>query len=181
MKRIVLFLIVPLLAAQAASVDTDAMVALYKKGEYRQVCTKGMLQYYKGYDEPHFAAMVGMACSKVDEINPLGALQRNLVKTPALRSSATYFSTLVLAKRLLYQHFIDGIGIEAYKLPKFDHVLSIVYDHVSRSDYRQLEGGMIRIEEGGRTLFVSASDDDPIRLLVDEYEGAELVRRHWYQ
>jgi len=160
---------------------TDGMVSLYKAGEYRKLCREGMLQYYKGNDEPHFAAMVGLACAKVDEINPLGALQRNLVDSPELRRTATYFSTLVLVKRLLYQHFIDGITVEGYVLPSYDHILSTVYDHISRKEYKKIGKRMVRIDQDGRSIFVSVSDDDPVRLLVDEYEGATLLHRHWFQ
>ena len=177
---VIMLFVVTLLAAEESD-NKARFVSLYKQGEFRQVCKEGMVLYYRGQDEPHFVAMVGMACAKVDEINPLGALQRNLVQTPALRSSATYFSTLVLAKRLLYQHFIDGIALEGLVLPKYDHILSIVYDHMSRGDYTRLGGGMVRIEAAGRSIFVSVSDDEPVRLLVDEYDGAKLLHRHWFQ
>ena len=56
----------------AAEGTTETIVSLYEKGAYAEVCKKGVIQYYQGNDEPHFAAMVGMACAKVDEINPLG-------------------------------------------------------------------------------------------------------------
>lgn len=160
---------------------TEAIVSLYKHGEYKQVCKQGMREYYRGNKEAHFAAMIGMACARSDAINPLGILQRSLVTTPALRGSATYFSTLILAKRLLYQHFIDGIALDAFVLPKYDHVLSIVFDHIARHDFNTIGDGMIRIEEGNRSILVSVSDDRPARLLVDEYSGAKLLRRHWYQ
>ncbi len=162
-------------------IKTEAIVSLYKKGDYKQVCKLGMREYYRGNKEPHFAAMVGMACAKNDVINPLGILQRSLVTTKALRSSATYFATLILTKRLLYQHFIDGIKLDSFVLPKYNHILSTVLDHVVRKDYVQMGRGMIRIESGDRIILVSVSDDKPARLLVDEYAGAKLLQRHWYQ
>lgn len=177
---VIMLTVLSLLAAEEGN-PKDRIVALYKDGEYKKVCREGMAQYYLGHDEPHFAAMIGMACAKVDEINPLGALQRNLVDTPALRSAATFFSTLVLEKRLLYQHFIDGVAVEGYTLPKYDHILSVVYDHISRGDFVQMGEQMVRIEEGKHNIFVSVSDDDPVRILVDEYEGAKLLHRHWFQ
>ncbi len=161
--------------------QTKSVVMLYKKGEYGQVCRKGMRLYYNGSKEPHFAAMVGMACARTDAINPLGVLQRNLVSTPPLRRSATYFSTLVLAKRLLYQHFVDNTPIEQFVLPKYGHILSVVYDHVRRGDFVSMGKGMVRIDDRGRRIFVSVSDDEPPRLLVDEYDGMTLRHRHWFQ
>lgn len=167
------------LCAQAA--ETDKIVSLYKENDFSQVCKLGMREYYSGNQEPHFAAMVGMACAKSDAINPLGSLQRSLVETPALRSSATYFSTLVLAKRLLYQYFIDGIDLGGFTLPRYEHVLSVVFDHVARGDFKRMGPRMIRIEAGERSLLVSVSDDKPEKILVDEYLGAKLLYRHWYQ
>lgn len=161
--------------------ETQAIAELYKAGQYDRVCREGMQRYYRGDKEAHFAAMVGMACARVDTINPLGILQRNLVSTPALRSSAIYFSTLVLAKRLLYHHFVDGIPLGGFALPQYDHILSIVFDHVRRGDVVQMGDGMVRIDHGSRRILVSVSDDEPPRLLVDEYNGAQLVGRHWYQ
>lgn len=182
MKRTFIMIILMALSSSALwGANTKKIVALYKAREYQQVCRQGMREYYRGNKEAHFAAMVGMACAKTDAINPLGVLQRSLVATPALRSSATYFSTLVLAKRLLYQHFIDGIELGAFVLPKYDHILSTVFDHVARKAYVPMGQGMIRIESDGRSILVSVSDDRPAKLLVDEYDGAKLVHRHWYQ
>jgi len=171
---------VPLISAPAIN-QADTIAKLYRNGDYKRACKEGMRQYYAGKKEEHFAAMVGMACAKTDAINALGTLQRNLVGSAALRGSATYFSTLVLAKRLLYQHFVDGIGVDAYVLPKYDHILSIVFDHVRRGDFKRMGEKMVRIEYGNKTILVSVSDDVPARLLVDEYEGAKLLHRHWYQ
>ena len=173
---LMIMIFVPLQAGK-----TDDLVDMYKNGEYKQVCAHGMQAYYSGNKEPHFAAMVGIACAKSDTINPLGSLQRSLVTTPALRSSATYFATLLLAKRLLYQHFIDGIDLEHYALPKYEHILSIVFDHVARNDFTRMGSGMIHVEAGELRILVSVSDDAPARLLMDEYRGAKLVKRHWYQ
>jgi hypothetical protein len=182
MKRLFFLKMLMLMLTTAVwSAKTEVIVSLYKQGNYKKVCKQGMREYYRGNKEAHFAAMVGMACARSDAINPLGILQRSLVTTPALRSSATYFSTLILAKRLLYQHFIDGVALNAFVLPKYDHVLSIVFDHIARNDFKTIGNGMIRIEEGDRSILVSVSDDRPARLLVDEYLGAKLLHRHWYQ
>ena len=174
-------LLMSVLPAALGAVSADSIVTMYKAGRYGKVCKEGMRRYYNGDKEPHFAAMVGMACARTDAINPLGVLQRSLVASPPLRSSATYFSTLVLAKRLLYQHFVDGTPIAPYVLPRYDHVLSIVFEHVRRGDYRKVGEGMIRIDTPNGHMFVSVSDDDPPRLLVDEYNGAERRRRHGFQ
>jgi hypothetical protein len=100
-----------------------------------------------------------------------------------MRSTASYFSALLLQKRLIYQFMIDGIDLSGFRLPKYDHVLSVVFDKLSKGDYKSLGGvtNMIKIDEGERTIFISISDDKPARVLVDEYKDAKLLKRHWYQ
>jgi len=165
----------------AGAADTQQLLSLYRQGEFARVCKSGIAAYYAGEHDANFAAMVGMACAKSDSINPLGELQRPLVGTPALRSTATFFATLQLAKRLLYQHFVDGVPLEGITLPKYDHILSIVYDHVSRGDYKRMEKGELLIVNGTHNIIVSLSHGTPARLLVDEYESGRRIQRHWYQ
>ncbi|WP_345987139.1 hypothetical protein WCX18_08265 [Sulfurimonas sp. HSL1-2] len=182
MKRIIpLMTLLALLTLSGYGADTKQVLALYRDGDYLQACKSGLSAYYAGSREAHFAAMVGMACAKSDMINPLGDLQRPLVTTPSLRSTATFFATLQLAKRLLYQHFVDGLEIKGFTLPKYDHILSIVYDHVSRGDYTTMEHGEMLIVDGQRNIIVSLSRGTPPRVLVDEYEAGQRIRRHWYK
>ncbi|WP_345972022.1 hypothetical protein [Sulfurimonas diazotrophicus] len=182
MKRLFpLMTLLALLTLSSYGADTKQVLALYRDGDYLQACKSGLSAYYAGSREAHFAAMVGMACAKSDMINPLGDLQRPLVKTSSMRSTATFFATLLLAKRLLYQHLVDGVPIEGFTLPKYDHVLSIVYDHVSRGDYKTLEHGEMLIVDGQRNIIITLSRGTPPRVLVDEYESGRRIRRHWYQ
>lgn len=182
MKHIVPAIILILFStAIASAATTEEIVSLYKKGEYKQVCKMGMNEYYGGNSEAHFAAMVGMACAKTDMINPLGKLQGRLVSSPALRSTATFFATLLLAKRMLYQHFVDGVPLQGFVLPKYKHILSVVFDHVSRGDFERTETGGIRFTEGNLSVAVSLSEGEKPRLYVDEYEGDVRVAHHWYR
>lgn len=184
MKRSKIFaysLALALSGTEAAAGEADDIANLYREQAFEKACKEGMRLYYGGRKEPHFAAMVGMACARVDAINPLGVLQRNLVDSPALRSSATYFATLVLAKRLLYQHFIDGISLQAFSLPSYDHILCFVFDAVRRGEFAPMGPNMIGIDRGMGRIIVSVSDDVPARLLIDEYDGSQLKHRHWFQ
>jgi hypothetical protein len=181
-KKSLLVSVLPVVFLFASEFDSK-LVKEYKAGKYKSVCKKGMHAYYKGRKDEHFAALVGVACANNDSINFLGILQRNLVGSPSMRSTASYFSALLLQKRLIYQFMIDGIDLSGFRLPKYDHVLSVVFDKLSKGDYKSLGGvtNMIKIDEGERTIFISISDDKPARVLVDEYKDAKLLKRHWYQ
>ncbi len=182
MIRIFIITLLVLVSASQAEI-AEKLVSQYKAGKYRSVCNKGMSAYYSGKRDEHLLALTGMACAKIDSINILGSLQRHLVNSPAMRNSATYFSTLLLQKRLIYQFMLDDINITNLQLPKNEHILSTVFEHLSLGDFKRLGGEtkMIKITEGEKIIFLSISDDKPVRVLVDEYKGASLLQRHWYQ
>lgn len=170
------------LSAAASDKKTKEIVDLYQQGEYASVCDLGMQAYFnQNKKEPHFAAMVGIACAKSDMINWLGVLQRHLVDTPALRSTATYFSTLLLDKRLLYQHFVDGVPLEGYRVPVYDHILSVAVDRISRGDYEKDANGTVRMPTEAGSIEIRLSEDQPPKLMLIERNATDVVRSHWYR
>jgi hypothetical protein len=40
---------------------------------------------------------------------------------------------------------------------------------------------LIEINDHGRKIIVSISDDEPIKVLIDEYTSSGELKRHWYQ
>ncbi len=161
----------------------EEFIKQFRAGQYDKVCQKGLDHYYAGRTEEMFVMLVGTACARVDNINPLGMMQRNLVSTKSARETASYFSTLVLQKRLVYQFMIDGTPISSLKLPYSNHVISIIFDQLANESYIQLseEPKMIKVFDGDKTMIVSVSDDEPIRILVDEYKDGKVVKRRWFQ
>jgi len=166
----------------AADKETNEIVELYKKGDFTDVCDLGM-QYYFNHSEkePHFVAMVGIACAKADMINWLGVLQRHLVDTPALRSTATFFTVLLMDKRLLYQHFVDGVPVDGYRFPVYDHVLSVVMEGMSRGAYEVDDNKTASITTKEGKIEIRLTDDTPPKLLIIERNATDILRTHWYR
>lgn len=181
MIRIWILLFLLLHVGQAKS--TQAFLEDFKKANYAEVCTNGLRHYYGGRKTEMFVAMVGTACAYEDNINPLGLLQRNLVNSPDARETASYFATLVLQKRLLYQFMLDDVNLAHLTLPYSNHILSLVITHIADNSYKVLSTSpkMIKISDGANTISVSISDDQPRKVLVDVYEGSTLQKRHWFQ
>lgn len=163
--------------------NASDLVKEFEHKKYEKVCTEGLKKYYGGKEDEMFVAMVGLSCAEVDNINPLGFLQKKLVHSLSARETASYFSSLVLQKRLLYQFMIDNIDMSNLSLPISEHILSKIFEKVSAGEYEViiLKPKMIKIELETRTLMISISDDEVIKILVDEYENGELMVRHWYQ
>ena len=163
--------------------DISSYIKDFKAKKYNKVCEKGSKLYYGGYTDENFVSLVGISCAKVDRINILGMLQRSLVNTPSSRENSSYFSSLILQKRLIYQFMIDDLDISHLKLPTSTHVLSRVFEQLSRKQYKILSSSpkLIEIEEHGRRIILSVSDDTPIKILIDEYTKTGELERHWFQ
>ncbi len=163
--------------------DIRPFINDFKAEKYNKVCEKGSRLFYGGYTDENFISLVGISCAKVDRINILGMLQRSLVNTESSRENASYFSTLILQKRLIYQFMIDGTDLSDLNLPSSRHILSRVFENLSSKNYTVLSKHpkLIEIEEHGRKIIVSVSDDKPIKVLVDEYTSTGELKRHWYQ
>ena len=163
--------------------DISSFIDDFKAKKYNKVCDKGSRVYYGGYTDENFVSLVGVSCAKVDRINILGMFQRSLVETEASRENASYFSTLILQKRLIYQFMIDDLDLSHLKLPASTHLLSRVFEKLSSAQYKVLSTSpkLIEIDANGRRIILSVSDDSPKRVLIDEYTATGELERHWYQ
>ena len=163
--------------------DITSFIDDFKAKKYNKVCEKGSKVYYGGYTDENFVSLVGISCAKVDRINILGMFQRSLVQTDASRENASYFSTLILQKRLIYQFMIDDLDLSNLKLPSSAHLLSRVFEKLSSTQYKVLSTSpkSIEIDANGRRIILSVSDDSPKRVLIDEYTATGELERHWYQ
>jgi len=172
-----------MLSALVEARDITSFINDFKAEKYNKVCEQGSRLFYGGYTDENFISLVGISCAKVDRINILGMLQRSLVSSESSRENASYFSTLILQKRLIYQFMIDDTDISHLTLPSSRHLLSRVFDHLSAKEYKVLSEHpkLIEINDHGRKIIVSISDDEPIKVLVDEYTGTGELKRHWYQ
>lgn len=163
--------------------DITPFIKDFKAQKYNKVCEKGSRLYYGGYTDENFVSLVGVSCAKVDRINILGMLQRSLVNSRSSRENASYFSSLILQKRLIYQFMIDGTKLNDLKLPSSTHLLSRVFEKLSAGEYKELSASpkLIEIQDSGRRMILSISDDEPKKVLVDEYGANGALKRHWYQ
>lgn len=163
--------------------DITPFIKDFKAEKYSRVCEKGMIQYYRGYTDENFVSLIGVACAKVDRINILGMLQRSQVESKDSRENASYFSSLVLQKRLIYQFMVDDLSLESLRLPVSSHLLSRVFEKLSAKQYTVLSTSpkLIEIDDNGKKIMLSTSDDEPVKVLVDEYSVEGELKRHWYQ
>ncbi|AFL68764.1 hypothetical protein [Sulfurospirillum barnesii] len=151
----------------------------YQAKRYEKVCSDGAKFYLKNERNEEILVAIGDACAKIDAIQPLGQISKNLLSTKEYRESASYFTTLMLQKKLIYQFMHDGINLKELNLPRTEHVLSRVFEELSKGNYRTVEKG-IEITTPQMEYRLWLSNDEPKKAYIDEYKEGKLVQSHWY-
>lgn len=154
----------------------------YEAKNFDKVCSEGSSFYMKNDKNENVLTAVGDACAKVDAINPLGNIIKNLISTKEYRESGSYFATLVLQKKLIYQFMHDGINLRELRLPRTNHVLSVVFENLAIGNYEYSENGnrKVQISTSEFDYLLWLSDDEPKKVHIDEYKNGKIVKRHWY-
>jgi len=151
----------------------------YKLGKYKDVCLKSAVFYKNAEKNENILSIIGDACAKVDYINPLGYIVRGLVSTPEFRENGSYFATLLLQKKLIYQFMNDGIDLKNLKLPRSNHTLSIIFENLVLKSYTKEDGKLvIKTDEKEYKVWISDSKKKVVN--VEEFIDGKKIKTHWY-
>ncbi len=100
---------------------------LYQKGDYDASCSLG-LQHFKQFESNEAQlSLYAFSCLKADHIDLLAAPLMLLDKTQEARANASYFSMLVMQKKLLIQSLYDNTPLQSLKFPTSSHLLSKIF------------------------------------------------------
>ena len=118
------FLTFPLLHASVSS----QMLQLYQKGSYLEACTLGSQNLKQIQQSEAQLSLYAFACLNADQLDRLSTPIYILNQTPESRANASYFTLLVLQKKLLIQSLYDNYPLKSLKLPTSSNLLSKVFD-----------------------------------------------------
>lgn len=149
----------------------------YKAGKYRDVCLKSSATILGREKDEKILSIVGDACAKSNYINPLCHVIRGLISTPEFRKNGSYFATLVLQKKLIYQFMNDGIDLSNLRLPRSDHVLSVVFENLVKRSYAK-EGRYLIIKTDSRKYKVWITDARQRVVHIEEYVDGKEIKTH---
>ena len=153
----------------------------YQDGHYQKVCSVWPELIIAQEKDENLHTAVGDACAKEDAINSLCNIIRHLVSTKEHRESGSYFATLVLQKKLIYQFMLDGTSLKDLKLPKTEHLLSKVFENLSAGNY-VIDAEKNVIIQTPQMIYVLWLDDSkPQKVYIDEMKDEKtLLKRHWF-
>ncbi len=177
MKKLIVLSIV--LCANLFAYTHDDVINDYKEGKYKSVCLKSAIFYKNAEKDEKILSIIGDACAKVDYINPLGYIVRKLVSTPEFRENSSYFATLILQKKLIYQFMNDNIDLKNLRLPRSNHTLSIVFENLAKKNYTKKQDKII-INLDNKEYRVWLSNAKKRVVNIEEYIDGKKIKTHWY-
>lgn len=104
------------------------MFQLYQKGAYSQSCAIGAKNLKLIQENEVHTSLYAFSCLNADQIDQLNTPIKILTQSPEARANASYFSLLIMQKKLLIQALYDGYPLKQLKLPASSHLLSRVFD-----------------------------------------------------
>ncbi len=151
----------------------------YEAKNYEKICSQGSSLLFNNEKNENILVAIGDACAKVDAINPLGNVVKNLISTNEFRESGSYFATLILQKKLIYQFMNDRINLQELRLPRTEHILSRVFEELAKGNYSE-NNQQIEIKTGDKEYVLWLSNDKPKKVYIDEVKDGKVMYRHWY-
>jgi len=105
----------------------DQMYQLYQKGEYAESCNLGLLHFKEFELNEAYVSIYAFSCLKADHIDRLNTPIMLLSQSSEARVNASYFSMLVMQKKLLLQALYDNYPLKSLKFPTSSHLISKLF------------------------------------------------------
>lgn len=179
MKSLIVLIFIGMLSISYGYSKTE-ILRDYQNKQYQKVCGLWAELIVANEKDENIFTAVGDACAKEDAINSLCGVIKHLIGTKETRESASYFATLVLQKKLIYQFMLDGINLQDLRLPKTDHVLSRVFDELARGNYTFDNEKKVIINTPSMNYLLWLESQKPQKMNIDEMKDGKLIKRHWY-
>ncbi|MBV5321877.1 MAG: hypothetical protein JZU62_09325 [Sulfuricurvum sp.] len=104
------------------------MFELYQQRNYLQACDLGKQGFQYHLSDEAYISLYAFSCLKADVIDRLAGPIMVLNQTKEARANSSYFSVIVMQKKLLMQSLYDNKPLQSLKFPTSSHLLSKVFD-----------------------------------------------------
>ncbi len=177
MKKLIL---ICLLGTFGMSYSLTQFYEDYKEENYLRSCKDGLRIFSKHKNDEKFLTVYAFSCLKSDMIDRLAVPVTGLRSTKEARANASYFSAILLQKKLLYHSVVDGVDISGLNFPTTDFILSKVFTLYSDKKYEKKNGAYL-LEGDGVTYKMYVEEGARFKkVVIEEYENGKLVKTHKY-
>ena len=162
---------------------SNQMLQLYQKGAYAQACALGVQNFKLIQPNEAYTSLYAFSCLNADQIDRLNTPIRTLNQSSEARANASYFSLLIMQKRLLIQALYDGYPLKQLKLPASSHLLSRIFDFYCKNPQTSNTVKEYTHTSNPRQSYklYTIQVDRVKTFAIDEYYDKILTKHHVYQ
>ncbi|MFA6760326.1 MAG: hypothetical protein WCR69_04700 [Sulfuricurvum sp.] len=161
----------------------EELADLYNKKEYEQVCKKGFNAFNQNLKDEEFLSLYAYGCLYADYIDRLAVPIASLKFTKEGRANASYFSIVLMQKKLLFYSINDGYDISGLNMPTTEYILSKVFDLYTKEPYTKGKESFSLVDniDDSITYKLYLEHDPKLnKMIIEKYKDSTFVERHIY-
>ena len=169
------------------SSNLSSLYKQYENQEYQKACDYGRKYLFKNanIDNEKYLTLYGLSCLETDKIERISIPMIHLKTTKNFRANASYFSTILLQKNLLFQALIDKKSIKDLHLPSTTFVLSKIFNLFIEEKFI-LNNGVYKFEDNTKEnvkyqLYIEETKKDKKYMIIDIYKDEKFTHRYRYE
>lgn len=184
MKKILFLFMLATVGLYASNLST--LYKLYEKQAYDKACDYAVKYFNKkrNKNSEQYMTLYGLSCLETNNIHRIATPMLRLKSTKAARANATYFSTILLQKTLLFQALVDDVSLSDLHLPSTNFVVSKIFKLFLHKEYTQKGNVYIFKDEEKKEreyrLYIQEEKNKKY-MIIDTYRDDKFSHRYRYQ
>lgn len=184
MKKIIVILLMT--TAFVFSSNLSTLYKLYEKQEYDKACDYAVKYFYKNKNKnsDQYLTLYGLSCLETDKIYRIATPMLRLTSSKDARANATYFSTILLQQKLLFQALLDKTPLTDLHLPSTNFILSKIFADFVNKEYSEKDG-IYSFKDATKKemkyqLYIEESNKQK-QMIIDIYKDDKFINRYKYK
>lgn len=185
MKNIILLLLMT--TTFTFSSNLSSLYKLYEKQEYDKACDYAVKYFYKkrNQNSEQYLTLYGLSCLETNKIYRIATPMLRLKETKDARANATYFSTILLEKKLLLQALVDKVPLTNLNLPNTNFILSKIFKLYTQKAY-VLKDDVYTFKDAEKKemkyqLYIEENKKKEKFMIIDSYKDDKFIHRYRYK
>lgn len=164
------------------SKDLSLLKKYYAQERYDKICTDENTKDLITWNNEGYINIYANSCLKLDKISRLALPITMLIKTKESRANASYYATIFLQKKLLYQAIIDKQDISYINLPKTDYILSKIFHMFVNKKYKKVQNHLEFYEDTNlkHTLHITKNAENIYKIVIKTYIYGKISKTRIY-
>jgi len=173
-------ILVALFVCEALAITKFDVYQYYKHKDYHNTCEYGLWLLHKNLNNSIYLNVVSISCVNSDMINTALRISKYMTKTKNERHNASYIASLYLIKKLLLQVVYDNIDISNLSLPKSDDILSVVFENISKGNFKKDKNKYIIKQKNTTYTLSPLKEGDKFKIVIKKIQNKKVLSTNIY-